>query len=163
MRNSQAELLVIRAQDCARADLFLSAVIKNEQALPQLRVQAAGLLLPFQCARVTDRKISKPIDLPVATDVAGARGNIGIIKAYVAAGQLGLEEGQALIEMELKTIDAIMATALEVDVQALERHTIENPKTVGGVHVKGGMPQLPGTDTILPEADPEPQRGPWKR
>jgi hypothetical protein len=46
--HSRGELLVIRAQDCARADLFLAAVVKNEQALPQNSVAK-----PPKSARIT--------------------------------------------------------------------------------------------------------------
>ena len=100
----------------------------------------------------------------MATDVATARGNIGIIKAYVAAGRLGIEEGGALIEPELKTIDAHMASVIELDVKSIERTVGENPPA-SPTTITGGLPALPlgpqDSPLIMPEF-PEPPDNPWK-
>jgi hypothetical protein len=76
---------------------FLTSVYRSNVVPVSLRIAAATAAAPYIEPRCTDRRISCSIDLPVATDIATARGNIGIIKAYVAAGRLGIEEGTALI------------------------------------------------------------------
>jgi hypothetical protein len=105
-RKPGGDLLVFRAKQSGNALAFFRDVMDSEVVPLQLRLVAAQGLAPYEHARCTDRRISCPIELPVATDIATARGNIGIIKAYMAAGRLGLEEGAALIEAEMKTIDA---------------------------------------------------------
>ena len=75
---------------------FLTSVYRDERVPVPLRIAAATAAAPYIEPRCTDRRISCSIDLPVATDIATARGNIGIIKAYIAADRLGIEEGSAL-------------------------------------------------------------------
>ena len=69
------------------------------------------------------------------------------------------------MELELRTIDAHMATAIEMDLKTVERH-VEEHSPAGGVHVKGGLPRLPlgerDNEIIMPENPPEPLN-PWNR
>jgi hypothetical protein len=158
-------LLVLKAEQMTKPSVFLTNVYRDERVPVPLRIAAAAAAAPYVEPRCTDRRISSPIDLPIALDVATARGNIALIKTHVAIGRLGIEEGSALIELEMRTIDACMATAIEMDLKIVERHVEEHP-TPSTVHVKGGLPALPlgerDSPILVPENPPEPSN-PWNR
>jgi hypothetical protein len=65
----------------------------------------------------------------------------------------------------MKTIDAHMASVIELDLKAVEKHVEEHPPA-GGVHVKGGLPVLPlgehDSPVIMPTNPPEPVN-PWSK
>ena len=106
------DLLVIRVQNERDPKEFLEKVMSGQVVPLQIRAQAAGLLMPFCYARVTDRPISNPLRLPEASTPQQAKANIVMIKACMADGRCGLEEGERLIDAELKFIDAhVLATA----------------------------------------------------
>jgi hypothetical protein len=69
--------------------------------------------------------------LPVGEDIATARGNIGIIKAYCDAGRISFEEAKERIAMEEATINSIMATAIESDVRSIEKVIEHDPPSYG--------------------------------
>src|SRR6516162_6671627 len=105
-RGAPGDLLVVRVQNERCPVEFLEKVMANNAALPQLRVQAAGLLLPYKAPRCTDRRVSVELPFPMTTNAHEAKTNIAAIKMFVAAGRLGIDEGNDLIAMETKLIEA---------------------------------------------------------
>jgi hypothetical protein len=53
--------------------VFLTSVMRSPQAPDQLRVTAALGAAPYIHTRSTDRRVSRPIDLPKAMTVEQAR------------------------------------------------------------------------------------------
>jgi hypothetical protein len=90
-----AYLLVLKANEMRKPSEFLTSVYRSNEVPTPLRIAAATAAAPYIEPRCTDRKISNPIDLPVALDVATARGNIALIKTHIAIGRLGIEEGRS--------------------------------------------------------------------
>jgi hypothetical protein len=157
--------LLLKAESMVNAAAFLRGVYRCLQAPDQLRATAAIALLPYENVRWTDRRVSRPLDLPKFDTVELALANIAELKDRVYKGLLGIEEGAALVALEDATIRAIEGTVLERDFRAVER-VIEHQAMPVHIVISGGLPVLPlGSndspmimpDTSSPACDP----GPW--
>jgi hypothetical protein len=156
-------LLFIPPADMKDAITFLRAVYKCPQASDPVRVNAATQLLKYETSP-HDRRAASKLDLPAATTVEIARGNIQIIKLNHDLGRLGQEEAQARIAMEEATIRAILDTELERDFRTIEG-VIEAGQAPRTVSVQGGLPPLPrpaGEPEMITEViPPPPDSSPW--
>jgi hypothetical protein len=156
----------------------LARVASNDGVELSLRVTAAGLLAPYQHARVTRRKISKPLELPVCETVEQATAAIAKIAALAAAGEIALDEANDLINHQKAFIESKVGSDLEAQV-AILKDTLQKlgEGTVPfGITVLEGLPALPGTNIEMPklarpalehaanggacDASPEPDLGP---
>jgi hypothetical protein len=136
----------------ADALAFLSAVLADDRAGTPFRIQAAGLLLPYQRARVTARFIREEIDLPVSTTVEQATETIAKIGSLAAAGKLGLDEANDLVGHQKAYIEAAVGTDLEAQIAEL-RETVQKLSASSralDVTVLGGLPNLPGSRVEMP-------------
>jgi hypothetical protein len=114
------------------------------------KVFAASNLAPHLHAKRVGSFISNVISLPPPTNAADAKLQIGIIMQYVRAGYATVEEGDKLIG-HLKTfIDAESIVDLAPRVTALElAQASGNQSTQVGVIIQGGLPGLPGTESLI--------------
>jgi hypothetical protein len=153
-------LLVLKAEQMSKPSVFLTNVYRSEVVPVPLRIAAATAAAPYVEARVTDRKISCPINLPPSNSVEQARANINLIKAHIAAGALGIEEGEVLLKIEQLLVETNMCVDVEQGVRALEALARDNPPQAG-VEVRGGLPPLSGTNIDMPKRPLLPS-SPWK-
>jgi hypothetical protein len=131
---------------------FLSAIVSDDKAGTPFRIQCAGLLLPFQHARVTARFIREEIDLPVSTTVEQATEAIARIGSLAAAGKIGLDEANDLVAFQKAFIDGRVGTDLEAQIAEL-RETVQKLSASSralDVTVLGGLPSIPGTRIEMP-------------
>jgi hypothetical protein len=154
-------LLLLKAESLGKgAAPFLRGVYNCPQAPDQLRATAAIALLPYELARCTDRRISRPVDIPKADTVEQALANIDELKRRGQQGLLGMEETTILISWEEATIRAIEGTVNERDLKLVESIMPESVpvRTV----VTSSIPALPGTAITMPHTTTEPPaNGPW--
>ena len=73
-------LLLLKAESMVNAAAFLRGVYRCLQAPDQLRATAAIALLPYENVRWTDRRVSRPLDLPKFDTVELALANIAELK-----------------------------------------------------------------------------------
>jgi hypothetical protein len=121
-------------------------------------------LLPYENVRATERRISRPLDIPKSDTVEQALANIAEIKARGYRGELGLEETSILISWEEATIRAIEGTVNERDLKLVESVFVPENIPVRTV-VTSSMPSLPLGDgvppIIMPDTSEPPSNGPW--
>jgi hypothetical protein len=155
-------LLLLKAESLGRgAAPFLRGVYNCPQAPDQLRATAAIALLPYENVRCTDKRVSRPLDMPRGTTVEQCLENIAELKDRAYKGALGLEETTLLIQMEEATIRAIEGTVNERDLKLVESVVVPESVPVRTV-VTSSIPALPGTeDTIRPDVSEPPANGPW--
>jgi hypothetical protein len=114
---------------------------------------AAGLVAKFRHPPAP-RKISKPVQIPIATNVVEATDNIAKIATLAAAGEIGLDEGADLV----KFLESFIAARTEGDhenrLQQVEE-LLDHLNPPATVEVSGGLPELPiGPDdpgVIMPQ------------
>jgi hypothetical protein len=129
---------------------FLTAVMESPAALPQLRIHAAAILMPFKYGRVTTRHISKPVEIPAPQSIEQANENIATIGALAAAKYIGLDEANDLIGYQKAHIEARATTDIEERLVAVENALRERAPIVE-VKVDSDLPPLPGTDVLRPK------------
>jgi hypothetical protein len=130
---------------------YLASVVAADKAPTSYRIQAAAVLAPFQHSKSTVRLISTPIELPAADNVEDAASAIAKLPVLAAAGTIGLDEAGDLANLMKAYIEARVALDNEARLARIEEMVARlSPPTIE-VAVTGGMPNLPGTDVILPE------------
>jgi hypothetical protein len=127
---------------------FLSSVVTNTEETKELRIQAAGLLMPYKYSKCGAQPvllyIEQEIRLPYPdpTILAHARANIWYISQLKASKQIALEWGDNLIADQYKIIGTIVEeTKLAIAGQVPGDQVIR---------IEGGLPNLPGTAVIMP-------------
>jgi hypothetical protein len=154
-------LLFVAPKDMVDAITFARAIMRCPQASDTVRQRACESLMRYENSP-PDRKASTALNLPAATTVEIARGNIQIIKLNYDLGRIGADEMAARISAEEASIRALLDTELEADFRTIEgiveRQTI-TAKTV----VSGGLPRLPGAESMLaPDVSAPENPGPWE-
>jgi hypothetical protein len=151
-------LVLLKAESLGRgAATFLCGVYNCEAAPDQLRATCAIALLPYENVRCSDRRVSRPLDMPKADTVELALANIAELKDRAYKGALGLEEATLLIQMEEATIRAFQDTLIERDVRVIEG-VLEHRAVTSEAVVSGGLPTMPlgenDSPIIMPNVDP---------
>jgi hypothetical protein len=139
----------LNGEPAADAVEFFAVVVAQKDIPLSLRLQAAGLLAPFQHARCVSRLIGKPVNLPIASTVEQATRNIAELGMMAAAGQIGLDEANDLVGHLRAFIEARVTSDTEARFDALER-ALERLTPTVEIEVTEGMPDLPGTSIIMP-------------
>src|SRR6516162_9707002 len=150
-RPDAGDRLYLRAMDNHRDPLeFLTAVMESPAALPQLRIHAAAILMPFKYGRVTTRHISKPVEIPAPQSIEQANENIATIGALAAAKYMGLDEANDLIGYQKAYIEARATTDIEERLVAVE-NALKERSPIVEVKVDSDLPSLPGTQIEMPK------------
>jgi hypothetical protein len=134
---------------------FLCRVVRSSKFGIPARIQAAGLILPYQHPRVTARFIREKIELPAPKSVGEAMQNIALLGELGAAGKIGLDEMADLTACQRSYVEAKTALDTEERLLALER-ALERLTPAVDVIISGGLPPLPGADVILPQLNGAP-------
>src|SRR5262245_33130208 len=141
--------------DLDPADL-LSSIVTNNQEPKELRIQAAGLLMPYKYSKCGTAPvqvyIDVPLDTPEFTHLSDAEQFLAKVAALVAHGQLDFQAGQNLSALAKNWIDSQYARE-ELAIQQINAGTTEHETTI---RIQGGLPALPGTNITMPVLDGKP-------
>ena len=137
------------------ADL-LSSIVTNNQEPKELRIQAAGLLMPYKYSKCgtspVPRFIPNPIDVGEFTHISDAESFLTKIATFVAGGELDFQSALELSSIVKVWIDSQYARE-ELAIKQLNAGTTEHEQVI---RVTGGLPELPGTSIVMPVLDGRP-------
>jgi hypothetical protein len=140
--------------DLDPADL-LSSIITNPQEPKELRIQAAGLLMPYKYGKHGSippaRYIEHPINIPQFSTIQEAERILAEIPLRVDNQELDFQAALDLSAMIKTWIEAKTASEFEERLTIVEQANGISHRTPA---VVGGMPRIPGTDIIMPEDEP---------
>ena len=135
--------------DLDPADL-LSSIVTNNQEPKELRIQAAGLLMPYKYSKCGTAPvqvyIDVPLDCPEFSHLSDAEQFLAKVAALVARGQLDFQAGQNLSALAKNWIDSQYARE-ELTIKQINAGTTERDQTI---RIEGGLPALPGTNITMP-------------
>src|SRR6516164_1878906 len=132
--------------DLDPADL-LSSIVTNNQEANELRIQAAGLLMPYKYGKHGSipplRYIDEPIQLPEPQTIEQANKNIAYISNLKAQGVIDLDFANSLIADNTTIANNLIA-------EEELRYKISPPEERDTViKIEGGLPQLPGAENLI--------------
>jgi hypothetical protein len=148
-RNRRTKEILDRLQ--ARGDKdpvdFLSEIVTNanNQHDPDIRLQAAGVLAPYLHSKTGAmpplRYIEEPIELPNPNPTTDGEisTNIAHINQAFAAGRLDLDFYNALLAGQREHVVCLKAAP------------DDNLNAEQVIRIEGGLPELVGTDIIMPK------------
>src|SRR5262245_50906604 len=133
--------------DLDPADL-LSSIVTNNQEPKELRIQAAGLLMPYKYGKhgsiPPPRYIDEPIQLPEPTTIEQANKNIAYISSLKAQGLIDLDFANSLIADNTTIANNLIA-------EETLKFKISPPETRDTtITIRGGLDPLPGTNISMP-------------
>jgi hypothetical protein len=138
--------------DLDPADL-LSSIVTNNEEPKELRIQAAGLLMPYKYSKCGTAPvqvyIDAPLDTPEFTHLSDAEQFLAKVAALVAHGQLDFQAGQNLSALAKSWIDAQYARE-ELAIKQINAGSAEHEQTI---RIEGGLPPLPGCNVTMPVLD----------
>jgi hypothetical protein len=150
-RNKRTEEIFNRLDnrgDLDPADL-LSSIVTNNQEPKELRIQAAGLLMPYKYSKCGTAPvqvyIDVPLDTPEFTHLSDAEQFLAKVAALVAHGQLDFQAGQNLSALAKNWIDAQYARE-ELAIKQINAGTTEHEQRIV---ISGGLPVMPGLEGVL--------------
>src|SRR5262249_28812780 len=157
-RNKRTEEIFNRLKsrgDLDPADL-LSSIVTNNQEQKELRIQAAGLLMPYKYSKCgtapVPRFIPTPIDVREFTHISDAESFLTKITTLIASGELDFQSGLELSSIVKAWIDSQYARE-ELAIKQINAGTTEHEQTI---RIEGGLPALPGTNITMPVLDGKP-------
>src|SRR6516225_7592463 len=156
-RNKRTEIFnrLENRGDLDPADL-LSSIVTNNQEPKELRIQAAGLLMPYKYSKCGTAPvqiyIDVPLDTPEFTHLSDAEQFLAKVAALVAHGQLDFQAGQNLSALAKAWIDAQYQRE-ELAIKQFNTGSTEHEQVI---RVEGGLPPLPGTNVTMPLLDGKP-------
>src|SRR6516165_1991463 len=132
--------------DIDPADL-LSSIVTNPQEQQELRIQAAGLLMPYKYGKhgsiPTPRYIDEPINLPEPTTIGQANRNIAYISNLKAQGLIDLDFANSLIADNTTVANNLIAEEeLKFKLYPPEEHDQV-------IKIEGGLPRIPGAENLI--------------
>ena len=144
----------------SRGDLdpaeLLSSIVTNNEEPKELRIQAAGLLMPYKYSKCGTAPVQVyidiPLDTPEFTHLSDAEQFLAKVAALVAHGQLDFQAGQNLSALAKNWIDSQYARE-ELAIKQINAGTTEHEQVI---RVQGGLPPLPGCNVMMPLLDGKP-------
>jgi len=134
--------------DIDPADL-LSSIVTNPQEQQELRIQAAGLLMPYKYGKHGSipplRYIDEPVQLPEPLTIEQATKNIAYISNLKAQGLIDLDFANSLIADNTTIANNLIAE------EELKFKISPPDQRDTTIRVEGGLPQLPGTSISMPQ------------
>jgi hypothetical protein len=154
-RNKRTAEIFNRLED--RGDLdpadLLSSIVTNNEEPKELRIQAAGLLMPYKYSKCGTAPVQVYIDVPFETPefvhLSDAEQFLARVAALVARGALDLQAGQNLSNLATAWINAQYQRE-ELAIKQINAGTTEHEQTI---RIEGGLPALPGTNITMPVLD----------
>jgi hypothetical protein len=131
--------------------LTLSTIQHDDKNEPELRIAAAAALAPFAHPKLqaipTPRFIDNPIDVPHFDRISDAENFLARLPVLVARGELDFQSAQDLCAMTTLWINSQYQRE-ELAIKQITAGTSEHEQTI---RITGGLGNLPGTETILPQ------------
>jgi hypothetical protein len=151
-RNKRTTEIFNRLEE--RGDLdpvdFLSSIVTNNNEPKELRIQAAGLVIPYKYSRMGSapptRYIEQEIEVPEFTSVDVAEQFLAKITTLLAAGQLDLDFADSLTKTTVGWIQSQYAKQ-GIDLKAQAQGSGAGEQTI---RILGGLEPLPGTNISMP-------------
>ena len=151
-RNKRTAEIFHRLED--RGDLdpadLLSSIVTNNQEPKELRIQAAGLLMPYKYSKCgtapVPRFIPTPVDIREFSHISDAESCLAKIATFVAAGELDFQSGLEFSSIVKAWIDSQYARE-ELAIKQINAGTTDHEQVI---RVTGGLPPLPGTNITMP-------------
>ena len=136
--------------DLDPADL-LSSIVTNNEEPKELRIQAAGLLMPYKYGKHGSipplRYIDEPVQLPEPQTIEQANKNIAYISNLKAQRLIDLDFANSLIADNTTIANNLIA-------EEELKFKISPPETRDTtITITGGLPPLPGTRIDMPMLD----------
>src|SRR6516164_2949743 len=132
---------------------LLSSIVTNNEEPKELRIQAAGLLMPYKYSKCGTAPVQVyidiPLDTPEFTHLSDAEQFLAKVAALVAHGQLDFQAGQNLSALAKNWIDAQYARE-ELAIKQYNAGSTGHEQTI---RIEGGLPALPGTNVTMPVLD----------
>jgi hypothetical protein len=148
-RNKRNEEIFRRLEgrgDKDPADL-LSEIVTGENEPKELRIQAAGLLMPYKYGKhgsiPAPRYIDDPVQLSEPTTIEQANKNIAYISNLKAQGLMDLDFANSLIADNTAIANNLIA---EEELRFKINPPEERDTTI---RIEGGLPQLPGCENLI--------------
>ena len=159
-RNKRTEEIFNRLEE--RGDLdpaeLLSSIVTNTEESQELRIQAAGLLMPYKYSKCRTAPVQVYIDVPIEcpefTHLSDAEQFLARVAALVAAGQLDFQAGQNLSNLAKAWIDSQYQRE-ELQIKQYNAGAGDHEQVI---RVEGGLPhngQGPDTPDSVPETQGE--------
>jgi hypothetical protein len=130
---------------------FLSEVISGNGQYPaELKITASNILAPYLHSKrgttVAPRFVPEPISIPNFTSVQQAEDFLASISQRAGAGELDLQSALDLSTLVRNWI------GVQYDRQELDLKIAATPglRPDLNIRIEGGLPELPGTDIIMP-------------
>jgi hypothetical protein len=150
-RNKRTAEIFHRLED--RGDLdpadLLSSIVTNNEEPKELRIQAAGLLMPYKYSKCGTAPvqiyIDVPLDVPEFTHLSDAENFLAKIALLCARGHLDIQSAQELSGLVKLWIDSQYAKE-ELAFKVSPPETRDST-----IRIEGGLPQLPGTSITMPQ------------
>ena len=146
-RSTELENRLRNRGDVDPADL-LSSIVTNNQEPNELRIQAAGLLMPYKYGKHGSipplRYIDEPVQFPEPRTIEQANKNIAYISNLKAQGLIDLDFANSLIADNTTIANNLIAEE-ELKFKLYPPETRDTTITV-----VGGLPALPGTNITMP-------------
>jgi hypothetical protein len=141
--------------DLDPADL-LSSIVTNNEEPKELRIQAAGLLMPYKYSKCGTAPVlvyvDVPFEVPEFTHPSDAENFLAKIAALTARGELDLQTALELSSLAKAWLDAQYAKE-ELAIKQFNAGSTEHEQVI---RVEGGLPALPGTNITMPVLDGKP-------
>jgi hypothetical protein len=127
---------------------LLSEIVTNNQESQELRIQAAGLLMPYKYGKHGSippaRFVELEIDVNEFSNVSDAEAFLARIALLCAKGHLDIQSAQELSGLVKTWIDTQYAKEeLQFKISPPEERDIT-------IRIVGGLPELPGTNITMP-------------
>jgi len=134
--------------DLDPADL-LSSIVTNNQEPKELRIQAAGLLMPYKYSKCGTAPVQVYIDVPIECPtferISDAEVFLARVAALVAAGQLDIQAGQNLSALAKAWLDAQYQRE-ELQIKQINAGATEHEQVI---KIVGGLPVMPGLESVV--------------
>jgi hypothetical protein len=132
---------------------YLSSLLSNPNTDEAHRILAANYIMPYRHSKMgttpPQRFVETIIHVPEFRSIDDVEKFLNHLTRHVARGSLSIEHGKELADLARQWVQTHYADdELRMKIAASLVNDPNHPLTI---HIEGGMPDLPGTNIIMPE------------
>ena len=168
-RNRRTTEIVLKLISLGHRDpLETLSELQNNSEDEAIRATAANMLAPYLHSKLASTPVPPPpqyfeeaVNLPRPTSIREAYENVALLSEYKATGKIDIATANSLIEDQRVILNAMVDEAKLL--------TAQGGQPEQTIYIEGGLPNLPGTEIIMPptrmngkeaiEPDPNPGQG----